>query len=326
MVAKWVAGRGRANPPIQKPNRPITDRPITDRPIPDRPIPDHSIARSRDLSIPYMFLPTDRAVVLARGLGRRMQEADPAATLDESQQRAAAAGLKALVPVAGRPFLDYVLSALADAGVTRVALVVGPDYEPFHRYYVIERPPARLRIDFVVQESALGTADAVLAAEAWTAGDPFLAMNSDNLYPAGVLRRLAALTEPGLPVFTRDDLLRTSNIPPDRVEAFALLALDEDGFLSNIMEKPPGDAMRAAGPAAAVSMNCWRFDSRIFRFCREVPRSARGELELPEAVGLAARNGVRFKTFQADGPVLDLSRRTDAAEVARRLATVAPRP
>jgi dTDP-glucose pyrophosphorylase len=273
-----------------------------------------------------MKVTTDRTVVLARGLGRRMQEANPAALLDEAQRQAAEAGLKALISVAGRPFLDFVLSALADAGVTHVALVVGPDHEPFHRYYAVERPPKRLRIDFVVQQDALGTADAVLAAEAWTAGEPFLAVNSDNLYPAGVLQRLAALTEPGLPVFTRDDLIRTSNIPPGRIESFALLELDAGGYLSNIIEKPPSEKMVAAGPSAPVSMNCWRFDSRIFGFCREVPESSRGELELPEAVGLALRNGVRFKAVPAHGPVLDLSRRADAADVALRLATIVPEP
>jgi glucose-1-phosphate thymidylyltransferase len=75
-----------------------------------------------------------------------------------------------------------------------------------------------------------------------------------------------------------------------------------------------------------ISMNCWRFDSRIFAACRDVPRSARGEFELPEAVGLAASRGVKFKTLRAAGPVLDLSRRADAADVAQRLAGIVPRP
>jgi glucose-1-phosphate thymidylyltransferase len=73
-------------------------------------------------------------------------------------------------------------------------------------------------------------------------------------------------------------------------------------------------------------MNCWRFDAGIFRFCREIPRSARNEFELPEAVGLAVRHGLRFKTVAARGPVLDLSRRSDTAEVERRLSGVVPRP
>ena len=56
-------------------------------------------------------------------------------------------------------------------------------------------------------------------------------------------------------------------------------------------------------------MNCWRFDARIFDACRDVPRSARGEFELPEAVALATRRGARFKAIPARGPVLDLAPR-----------------
>ena len=73
-------------------------------------------------------------------------------------------------------------------------------------------------------------------------------------------------------------------------------------------------------------MNLWRFDARIFDACRDVAPSARGELELPEAVALAMRRGVRFTTVAARGPVLDLSRRGDAADVERRLAGLAPHP
>jgi glucose-1-phosphate thymidylyltransferase len=54
--------------------------------------------------------------------------------------------------------------------------------------------------------------------------------------------------------------------------------------------------------------------------------SARGEFELPEAVGLAVARGIRFDAFVASGPVLDLSRRADAAELDRRLAGRVPRP
>jgi glucose-1-phosphate thymidylyltransferase len=73
-------------------------------------------------------------------------------------------------------------------------------------------------------------------------------------------------------------------------------------------------------------MNCWRFDARIFDACRDVRRSARGEFELPEAVALAVTRGVRFRAVPARGPVLDLSRRADLADVSRRLDAAQPRP
>ena len=73
-------------------------------------------------------------------------------------------------------------------------------------------------------------------------------------------------------------------------------------------------------------MNLWRFDSRIFDACRDVPRSVRGEFELPEAVALALTRGLRLRAIPARGPVLDLSRRADAADVERRLSGTEARP
>jgi glucose-1-phosphate thymidylyltransferase len=263
-----------------------------------------------------------KALVLARGLGTRMRQDDAAAALSPDQQRAAAAGLKALMPIGGRPFLDYVLSSLADAGVRRVGLVVAPAHAALSDHYSAHRP-RRITLDFVVQPEPAGTANAVLAAEAWSAGEPFLAMNADNLYPAAALSDLAALDEPGLPAFDAAELVRTGNIPEERIRAFAVIDVDEAGYLSRIVEKP---AVAPPEGGSRISMNCWRFDARIFAACRDVPRSARGEYELPEAVGLAMRRGLRLRAVPARGPVLDLSNRADAGEVERRLAGVVPQP
>jgi glucose-1-phosphate thymidylyltransferase len=286
---------------------------------------------------------TSRAVVLARGLGTRMREADPAATLTPEQQRSADAGLKPMVPVHGRPFLEYVLGALADAGLQHVALIVAPDHLVIRRHFE-EHAPSRLGISFVVQPEPLGTANAVLAAEPWAGDDPFLVMNADNLYPARALAELASLDEPGLLAFDADDLVRTGNIPAERVKAFALIETDDDGYLVCIVEKPVDLPAQGGSheneergihiPVASafrrkdvlISMNCWRFDARIFGACRDVPRSSRGEFELPDAVSLALTRGVRFKALRARGPVLDLSRRADMIDLARRLETASPRP
>ena len=274
---------------------------------------------------------TARAMVLARGLGTRMRAQDPGVTLTPEQRRAADAGLKAMIPVNGRPFLDYLLGALADAGILDVALVVAPEHGEVRRHYTQIAPPSRITISFVVQDLPLGTADAIRAAEPWAGTLPFLAMNADNLYPVEALRMLASLDEPGLPAFDRDDLVRTSNIPEERILSFALIDVDPDGYLRAIVEKPGppegGHYRRASTHGSSfISMNCWRFDARIFGACRDVPRSARGEQEVPEAVALALTRGVRFRAFPAKGPVLDLSRRGDTTDVAQRLAGVTPRP
>ena len=172
-----------------------------------------------------------RAVVLARGLGTRMREPDAAARLSEEQRRAADAGIKMMIPVHGRPFLDYVLSTVADAGITDVALVVAPDHEAVREHYRAHAPE-RVALSFVVQPEPRGTANAVHEAERWTAGEPFLAMNADNLYPVPALQALAALDEPGMAAFDREDLVRTSNIPPERVLSFALVDVDDEEYLT----------------------------------------------------------------------------------------------
>lgn len=275
------------------------------------------------------------ALVLARGLGSRMRQApaDDAGRLSPQQVAAAAAGLKSMMPITAtggraRPFLDYALSELADAGFARVALIVAPEGEtgdPLRDYYLGEGRPHRISLSFVVQAEPRGTADAVAAAASWVGSNPFVVLNADNLYGVTTLRALHQAGEPALPVYERDQLVESSDIPPERVAAFALLTMTADGTLEDIVEKPGRAAIDAAGPHALISMNCWRGDTRLMEACRDVERSPRGEFELPMAVRLAVRRGVRFRGLPARGPVLDLSRREDVAGVAARLAGVEPR-
>jgi dTDP-glucose pyrophosphorylase len=264
---------------------------------------------------------TTRAVILARGLGTRMRKADSTARMSGDQAHVASTGVKALIPI-GRPFLDYVLSALADAGVHHVCLVIGPEHEVLRRRYMVETTLSRLTIEFAVQQEPRGTADAVLAAESWTIGEPFLVINSDNYYPVDALQPLAALDEPGLVAFSRTGLLADGQIDAARVTSFAVLDLDGD-YMRRIIEKPDVRTLDTLGDDVFLSMNCWRFDRRIFPMCREVPLSARGELELPAAVQHALQTGVmRFRAIRVESAVLDLSRQVDIASVAARLAGV----
>ena len=267
-----------------------------------------------------------KTVVLARGRGSRMQREATGAALNARQAQAADVGHKAMMPFRA-PFLDYVLSGLADAGITDIAIVVAPDDRAIRAHYVMHTP-SRVHLTFAVQEAPRGTADAVLAARVFCEGDPFLVLNADNLYPTSVYRDLVALDGPGLPAFRASALVRDSNIPRDRIRSFALLDVSDDGDLEDIVEKPGPAEMAARGDDPLVSMNCWRFDPGIFAACAAVTPSARGELELPEAVRLAIRqNGARFRVVGVStGAVIDLSERGDVAEVERRLAGLEPRP
>ena len=267
-----------------------------------------------------------KAVVLARGKGTRMRRADETAAADPEQSRVADTGLKAMIPFR-RPFLDYILSALADAGCDDVCLVIGPEHDVVREYYERTSPPSRVRVSFAIQERARGTADAVLSAERFAGTSPFLVLNADNYYPVEVLRALVSLDRPGLPAFRRSTLIAEGNIDPERIRSYALLTIGAGGMLEDIVEKPDPETFARFGDDVRVSMNCWRVGPAIFRACRSITPSARGEIELPNAVRYAVREmGERFRAIPVDAGVLDLSRREDIAEVERRLAGVEPRP
>ncbi len=268
----------------------------------------------------------NKAVVLARGLGTRMRRPDSSARLDAQQEAIAASGLKAMIPV-GRPFLDYVLSGLADAGYREACLVIGPEHDSVVEHYSRAAPPKRIEACFAVQEKPLGTANAVLAAEPFAAGEEFLCINSDNYYPVTVLRALRGAGEPAIALFDRQTLMAKGNISEEKIRKYAICEVDAHGYLSGIREKPPEDAWAAARGDALVSMNCWRFSSAIFEACRRAPLSPRGEYELPVAVGEAVRKmGLRLRVMRCQEGVLDLSSRADIAEVARRLKNVSAEP
>jgi dTDP-glucose pyrophosphorylase len=264
-----------------------------------------------------------RAVVLAAGRGTRLMREDPAAPLDPDQAAAAARGLKALVPIHGRPLLAYSLHELAEAGYREVCLVVRPGDDPVARA-VRDLPPRRLRVTLVAQERPLGTADAVLAAEAAMAGAPFVVINGDNVYPAPALAALRGLDGPGLVGFRARALLERSNIPAERLGAFALVR-QRDGFLVELREKP-GARLLSEQEDPCISMTCWRFDASIFDDCRAIVPSTRGEMELTDAVGVALARGERYRVVPVDEGVLDLSRRSDIAAVERWLAGRDPAP
>jgi dTDP-glucose pyrophosphorylase len=267
---------------------------------------------------------TTKAVIMARGLGTRMRKA-ASAGLTAEQAAAADAGEKGMIPI-GRPFLDYVISALADAGITDVCLVIGPEHSRMRDYYEREVELTRVRVHFAIQEKPLGTADAVIAAEAFANGEHVLVLNSDNYYPIHTLRALRVLGAAGVATFERDALVRLGNIDAERIAKFSVVRIDAEGNLEEIIEKPDAATIASLGEAVFVGMNSWSLPPQIYDACRAITPSVRGELELQDAVNHARDvMGVRFKALQFHDGVLDLSSRGDIAAVAERLRGTEPR-
>lgn len=263
------------------------------------------------MSVPV--LETSKAVILARGVGNRMRAALAGSSLTSEQEKIAARGIKAMMPI-GRPFLDHSLSALADAGCAEICLVIGPEHDLIRNYYEFLKPE-RVHISFAVQQQPLGTADALRAAREFTGPDSFLVVNSDNYYPAEALRKLRDLGGSGVIGFERSGLLESGAIGEDRLRSYATLRTDAVGHLRTIVEKPAH-----VEDDALISMNCWSFTPTIYRACDAICPSSRGEYEIPSAVQYAIETlHEQFQVISFRGEVLDLSTRADIASVARHL-------
>jgi len=260
----------------------------------------------------------EKAVILAAGRGSRMRQTQHSTTLTASQAELARTGMKAMMPV-GRPFIDYILASLADAGFRQICLIVGPDHDAMRRHCA-GYTSGRLNIRFIVQPSAQGTANAVACAAPFVGDDPFLVINADNYYPATALTGLRQASGAAVAAFHPAGLGQ-GNISPERLRHFAVLLPGLDGTLERVVEKPNEAFFSNATHPILVSMNCWRFTPEIFAACRSIPLSPRNEYELTDAVTYAIHTlREKFQIVKVNEPVLDLTSQSDIPEVTRRLA------
>jgi dTDP-glucose pyrophosphorylase len=267
-----------------------------------------------------------KVIILAAGLGTRIRRTGANASLTPAQAAMAEKGLKAMIPF-GRPFLDYSLSSIADAGYRHVCLVIGPDHGQVRDYYN-RLDCQRLTIEFAVQPEQLGTANALATARDFAGDDDVLVLNGDNYYPAAALCSLRAASGGAVVGFDRHALIANSNITAERLSAFSVVERDKNGYLENIVEKPnavhlDGRDANASSYPWLISMNCWRFRPLIFRACLAIGPSCRGEYELPDAVMYSIRAmGEKYFVNPCFAGVLDISSRNDIAGVQQRLEKI----
>lgn len=258
----------------------------------------------------------EKAVILARGLGTRMRNRDNNIGVTPEQNHVADTGIKAMIPI-GRPFLDYVINALADAGFSKICLVIGPgaEFDPIRVYYNCMKTE-RVTISFAEQKKPQGTADAVLAAAGFAGDDAFAVINSDNYYQAEALRLIREINSCATIAFDGKALSGLGNIPAERISEYALLEPDDEFYLKRIIEKPSDELIRKNAGRMHISMNCWRFSRSIFDACRSIKASVRGEFEIASAVEYAMNNlNEKFRMIPVRLGVLDMTGRSDIKSV-----------
>ena len=213
-----------------------------------------------------------KALVLCGGAGTRLRPI--------THTRA-----KQLVPVANKPILFYGLEAIAEAGISEVGLVVG-DTAAEVEAAVGDGSGFGLAVTYIRQEAPLGLAHAVLVARDFLGEDEFVMYLGDNLLEQDLeelvrrfqverARSIAPRLGEGEPVLPAAQILLAHVDDPQR---FGVAELDAAGRVVRLVEKPE------VPPSDLALAGVYLFDSRIHEAVASIKPSARGELEITDAI------------------------------------------
>lgn len=233
------------------------------------------------------------AVVLAAGEGRRL------APLTDTRP-------KPMLSVANRPILEYVLEAIAEAGIESVLLVVGYRAERI-RTHVGDGDDWGLDVTYIEQSPQLGTGHAILQAEAHVDG-PFLVFNGDRIVDASAPGSVIAAHRDGEAVVSTTVVKHPST--------FGVVEVDGDDLVG-IEEKPLDPS-----PQATINAGVYAFDPTIFDRIHQT-EPINGEQTITETLDAMAADG-HVRAVRYEGRWLDISHLWDLTAVTTRLVSDGP--
>jgi glucose-1-phosphate thymidylyltransferase len=198
-----------------------------------------------------------RGIILAGGSGTRLHPLTAAIS-------------KQLLPVWDKPMIYYPLSVLMLAGIREVLIITTPHDQASFQRLLGDGADFGVRLDWVVQPSPDGLAQAFILGEAFLDGAPSALILGDNIfYGAGFSAQLmrAARRERGATIF---------GYPVSDPERYGVAEIDGTGRVVGLVEKPtePRSNLAVTG--------LYFFDERAPAFARKLKPSARGELEITD--------------------------------------------
>ncbi len=209
---------------------------------------------------------------------------------------------KQLVPVANKPILFFGLEALAASGLTEIGIVVGDTHQEI-RDAVGDGSRWGVRVTYIPQTAPLGLAHAVLTAEPFLRGQPFVMYLGDNL-----------IREPLAPLVARFRAERPAaqillaKVPNPQDFGVAVL---EAGRVVRLVEKPP------TPPSDLALVGVYMFDDHVFDAARAIRPSARGELEITDAIQYLIDSGRAVHPHVIEGWWKDTGKLEDLLEANR---------
>jgi glucose-1-phosphate thymidylyltransferase len=248
-----------------------------------------------------------KALVLCGGAGTRLRPI----TYTRAKQ---------LVPVANKPVLFYGLEAIAGAGIKEVGIVVG-DTASEVKAAVGDGSMWDLEVTYLQQEAPLGLAHAVLIARDYLGDDDFVMYLGDNLlqqdlgdfvarFEAQRSRAAALRLGDEEPVVPAAQILLAYVEDPQR---FGVAELDSAGRVLRLVEKP------AVPPSNFALVGVYLFDRQIHEAVSSIKPSARGELEITDAIQWLIDAGHLVRSEVLAGWWIDTGKLTPLLEANRLL-------
>ncbi|MBV9944375.1 MAG: glucose-1-phosphate thymidylyltransferase [Solirubrobacterales bacterium] len=204
---------------------------------------------------------------------------------------------KQLVPVANKPVLFYAIEAMAQAGIDQVGIIIAPETGDEVRYAAGDGSRFGVRLTYILQEQPAGLAHAALTAEPFLGDSPFVMYLGDNLLQGGIEDLVVAFTE-----HEPDALILLTPVPDPENYGVAELS---DGAVVHLVEKP------SAPRTDLALVGVYMFTSCVHDAARAIEPSARGELEITDAIQRLVDDGRRVEPHIVKGWWKDTGRLDD---------------
>lgn len=210
---------------------------------------------------------------------------------------------KQLVPVANKPVLFYGIEALVDAGVKEIGIIIAPETGDEIREAAGDGSRFGAEITYIVQDKPAGLAHAVLTAEEFIGGSPFVMYLGDNLLRDGLRNLVSTFTE-----HEPDTLILLT--PVDDPQSYGVAELDGERIV-RLIEKPKDP------PSNLALVGVYLFGNLIFDAARSLQPSWRGELEITEAIDKLIDDGRNVRSEVVRGWWKDTGQLADMLEANR---------
>lgn len=230
-----------------------------------------------------------KAIILSAGEGSRMRPL----TLTKP---------KTMLPVAGKPIIQYNIESLRDNGITDILLIVRYKEEMVRNYFG-DGSDFGVNIFYKTQKDFLGTANAISYGEDFI-DDSIIVLNGDIILDDEIIHEIIKKYN----YLTPDTLMLLTEV--EDPSAFGVVEI-ENGNIKSIVEKPK----REEAPSNLVNAGIYIFNKDIFDKIRKTEISERGEYEITDSVSLQIKDNKTVIGYKTSKDWIDVGRPWELIEV-----------